>query len=216
MLEALKIYFFQNLVKLSEYQLPTLRYLGSTAAEIAEAKSKGTSWVKPYCHIQERESHLYADQIKSFQEYVNSYPKGSDSHSYNNDKHYEEYIKFIKENATKCNCNCHYKVCPFCSDCGVDHQKDNCSDQKWADVKANHSTWRSYFMDYSDTLNKHEWAIWHSYYDPIGLKLWAKACPCHEVLYDNSRSVADITRFLKHYDSRMLDLNVRLVKQLVT
>ena len=214
MLELLKSYFFQNLVNLSEYQLPTLRYLGSTEEEIAQAKSNNTSWTNPYCHIVERKSHLYAKQIKGFQEYVTSFPKGPDSHEYKNDNYYKEYVEFIRVNAVKCNNNCDQKVCPFCSYRGVDHQNINCSAQKWAEVKAVHSTWRSYFMEYNDTLHKHELAIWHSYYDPIGTKLWAKSCPCHEVLYHDDRDVASIIKHLKQYDSRMLDLNVRLVTKL--
>ena len=193
MFELIKSYFFTNLVKLSEYQLPTLRYLGSNGAE-----------------IEPRESHLYNDQIVQFQDYVKKYPKGSDSHNYSKDAQYKDYVKFIKKTAVKCNSNCDYRVCPLCSECAIDHQKDNCSDQKWIDVKANHSTWRSYFIEYNDTLKKHEWAIWHSYYDPISLKLWAKACPCHEVLYNGYDDETTI-KALKHYDNRMLDLNVELI-----
>lgn len=218
MFDLIKKQFYNTLITLSEYQLPTLRYLGSTLEEIAKARAEGKSWIAPYCRIAPRESHLFSNEIKRFQDYVKKYPKYSEdavSHNYSSDDDYKKYIQFIKKTAVLCNGNCGYDVCPFCNSCRVDHDKDNCADEIWDAVKKHHYTWRYYFMDKDETLNKHEWAIWHSYRDPIRTALWAKQCPCHEILYDTGRNENFMIEMLKFYDSRMLDLNVKLINETI-
>jgi hypothetical protein len=213
MIDFLLEYFFNTLIKFSEYQLPDLKRLGSTDEEIETAKKQGTTFVTPYYSIDYRQSKLFKNEINQFQWYVQKYKNGDpETHKYINDTEYQKYIDFIRKTAVKCNDNCNCKVCPFCRACKVDHQKDNCSDEKWKAVKETHSTWRSYFTEYDDMLKLHENAILRSYYDSISHKLWAKDCPCHEILYDNQRKDSFIIKMLKHYDSRMLDLNVQLIK----
>lgn len=152
--------------------------------------------------------------MKLFQDYVSQYPKYTENtQKYATDDEYKQYIQIINETAVRCNKNCGYSVCPWCNYCKVDHVKDNCSDGKWDIVKKHHGTWRQWFMDSSEILNKHEWAIWHSYYDPIMSTLQARRCPCNVILYNrgNEKHIIDM---LKHYDSRMLTLNVTKINEI--
>lgn len=211
---------------ISEFQLPGLRYLGSTRDEIEKAKAVKSSWTLPYCNIPQRTTHLFQEEMKRFKRYTDMYANRKDKRLYITSDEYREYIEFTKKHAVQCNENCSEEVCPFCHSCKVDHWKDSCSDEKWDLVKKHHGTWRQWFMDtkyprdeyyMENKLHAHEWAIWHSYYDPIVHVLYARNCPCYEVLYDRNRSENDVIDSLRtRFDCRMLELNKSMVKKIIS
>jgi hypothetical protein len=212
-----KSYIIPCISALSENSLTGLRHLGSKPEEIEKAKTDNKPWCKPYDKIPARKSHLFEKEIKEFTEYTRKYPKhvsNNQNKNYKTDTEYKKYIDFIKETSVRCNRNCYYQVCPFCNHCKVDHEKNSCSDDKWDLVKKEHGTWRRWFVDDSEEISRHEWAILHSYYDPIRSALCFVRCPCKQVLYDAKRSDKDIITMLKHYDSRTLDLNVEKITKL--
>ena len=184
------------LEKISAYQLQELTLVDGTDS---------------HYRLPPQKDHIYSKECEEFKSYYLS-NKGT-KFVCPTDQECKEFIAFTKKHGKKCkgaNRMCVYKVCPWCDKNKVIHDKDGCT--KVQEIKETYGTWRRHFMKLSKILEGHEWAIYRSYFQGIGFDLYAKHCPCFEVLNATTDDDIQLIKELKTVDARLLKLNMEKVR----